>query len=70
MAIVNQHDEFAQKKKPPTEDEKRYYNFILFFWIDWLYVVVVFLILFVLKIKEGENCGWEFDESFDETWCW
>jgi hypothetical protein len=32
--------------------------------------VVVFLILFVLKIKEGENCGWEFDESFDETWWW
>jgi hypothetical protein len=22
------------------------------------------------NIKEGENCGWEFDESFDETWWW
>jgi hypothetical protein len=22
------------------------------------------------KMKEGENCGWEFDESFDETWWW
>jgi hypothetical protein len=30
-------------------------TFFLFFWIDWLYVVVVFLILFVFKKLRKEK---------------
>lgn len=68
MAVVTenaQHEFAPQKNKPPSEDEKRYFSvFCFLFWFYWL----CFECCFFGKIKEDENCAWEFDESFDEAW--